>query len=509
MAEIYAHETHFDYSGGVDQSVGHLILAENESNFIENGELYKIGPVTKTRGYTQRGTDVNTNYNILGMCNAVKPSSGTRKQIVIADGASNSDAYTINPSNGIWTPHGLSLTTAAKAEFESFLNGFFMVNFSDVTRFNDLTQWYITTNVTNAPKAKYIKQYLSRLYLGYVVDGGTTYPSRIIYCDLPTGTPETITWNNSINWFDVATDDGDVIMGEEVNSSRLLIFKMNSLYRYDTNTLYIVPGCPGTVSQRSVRTLMGMTLYLHSTGIWGYNGESSQLMSRKIQELIDGISAKSQNDANAWIQGDHYYLYVGDVNNMVTGFKVDKCLIDYDIAKNAFAWRSLEDTPLVWMSYPNDTTNITYDSATITYDDANTMYDGTASAADRIYFGTDSGKVMEFNKGGNYNDKAISFRFETKDYYMGYPSFWKLIQKVIVYTDYAGRGLKMMAKLDDKNWITLIPSSNQINQVQREYLFPSGSLCNRVRFALVESSTGSQFSFEGLDIYLTAQGLLR
>ncbi len=505
MAESYLNEQHFDYSGGVNQSVSRLLAADNELSFAENVELEKVGSVHKVRGYSMRGSSVHAGYNILGMVNANRPSDGEKKQIVIADGASSSDAYTFNPTNNTWTPHHLGLSTGSKAEFESFLNGFYMVNYSDATRFNDLNQWYTTTNVTSAAKAKYIKQYLSRIYLGNVVSSGTAYPSRVTYSDLPNGSPLQTTWNDSVNYFDVSTDDGDVITGLEVNANRLLIFKRYSLYRYDTNTLYQVPGCPGTVSQRSVKNIQGHTLYLADNGIWDYDGGTATLISRKIQEIIDGMSTKSLTNASAWVKTDHYYLYLGDINNTRFGLTINNCLLDYDIAKQSFTWRSLKDNPLAWMVYPDDNTNITYNSATLTYNDANTAYNGSQSAEERVFFGTDDGNVFWFDTGRSFNGTDISYSLETKDYYLGYPAYWKLIQKIFVFNDFAGKGLTVQAKLDDNDWITL----GRVNKTSTQLLFPSGSLCQRLRFRIQESSSSDTFTFEGLDIYYTPEGLIR
>jgi hypothetical protein len=503
MSENYTSEQHFDYSGLVNQSTSRLMAADNELSFVENGEAEKIGSIFKVRGYLQRGNTINTGYNTLGLFNGYKSSTGTKKQIAIVDGVANSDAYTYNPITDIWTPHGLSLTTGAKAEFESFLDGFFMVNFSDVTRWNDLTQWYTTTNVTNAPKARYLKLYLGRLYLFYVAYDGTTYTSRCVYSDLPTGSPYTLTWNNAVNFFDVATDDGDIGRGLEVNANRLLLFKENSLYRYDTNTLYQVPGCPGTTSQRSIVNMQGHTIYYHSSGIWDYDGSSSQLISRKISELIKGVSTKQFNKVCAWARGDHYYCYLGDIYNPNTGFKVDKCLVDYDIAKQGYTWRSIKHNILVWRNYPDDQTDITYDDATVSYDDADVAYNGVQPSEDRTYFGTDNSEIMRFDTGFNYNGDDIPFTVETKDYYLGYPAYWKLMQKIVVFTNYAGKHITVQAKLDDNDWITLGRLKGSIS----ELLFPSGSRCQRIKFRLFESSGSQRFAFEGLDIYFTPFGV--
>ena len=507
MAESFQEEPHFDLSGGVNRSVSRLLMADNDLKVVENGESEKIGSITKVRGYSVRGASgVNPNYNILGMVNAAQSSSGAQKQIVVCDGAATSDAYTYNPVSDVWTAHGLSLSTGSKAEFESFLDGFFMVNFTEATRFNDLTQWYTTNNVTDAPKAKYIKLFLDRLYLFYVVYGGNTYTSRCVYSDLPSGPPWTLTWTNADNYFDVATDDGDQGKGLAVNSNRLLLFKHNSLFRYDTNTLYQVSGCPGTVSHRSIGNIGGHTLYLHETGIWDYNGSTSSLISRKIKEIIDGISTKNLDDACAWVKGDHYYLFVGDIFNPKTRLEIDNCLIDYDISKNNFHWRSLDDSILTSMLYPLDTSKITYNDATITYDNSNTAYNGGASAEERLFLGSSDGYVYQFENGNSYNTSDIAFSMETKDYYLGYHSFWKLIQKVNLFTDYSGKGgLVFQAKLDDNDWITLVEDDNSPGW----YIFPSGSLCQRIAFRIIESSSGDRFAIEGFDIYFVPSGLIR
>ena len=400
--EPYVHQEFYDFSGGIQQAVGRILTSDNEFPLCINGELETVGPVSKIRGYQQRGSDVSTGYNILGAIAGYK-SDGTMKQIAIADEGANSDAFTYNTINDTWTHHSLSLTSGAKAEIEYFLDGFFMVNFDDATRWNNYTQWYTTTNVTNAPKAKYIKLYGGRIYTAYVVDGGSTYPSRVIYSDLPAGTPYTIAWDNTTNYFDVDTDDKDVIKGLGLNSNTLLIFKENSLYRYNTNTLYKVPGAPGTVSQRSVKDLQGMTLYLHSTGIYMYDGSTSKLISRKIKDIIDGISTKNLTNACAYTKGDHYYVYVGDIDNTAKDIQIDKCLIDFDIAKNSLMLRSIEEEPTVFFTYRDDRSNITYNDATLTYNSADTTYNGLVSNQERIFFGTTDGEVHQQDTGNSFD----------------------------------------------------------------------------------------------------------
>lgn len=504
--ETYENKQIFNFSGGVNLFTSHLLMADDECLLIQNGKLEKVGSIKKINGYLKRGETVLAGDKILGGIGAIK-SDGTQKQIVICNNFSinESDAYTYNSINGQWTPHGLSLSGGAKAEFEPFLDGFFMVNFQDATRWNNFTQWYTNTNVTDAPKAKYIRQYQSRIYLFYVVDGGTTYTSRCIYSDLPAGGPPmTITWTNADNFFDVDSDDGDVGMGLEVNANRLLLFKENALYRYDTNTLYKVPGCPGTISNRTIKNVEGWTLYLHSTGIWGYDGTSSSLLSRKIQDIINGISTKNFTDSCAWVKEDHYYLYVGDVMNSKAGIDIPKCLIDYDAGKKSFVWDSLTKDPTVFFGYRDDRSAVTYDDATITYDNANTTYNGLETAEQRIYFGDRIGSVYEFDKGTSFNGTAIPFLVETRPIYGDLPSNWKLYAKLVVYTAMSGKGITVQFKVDDHDWKTL----GRITSRQTTFNFPSGTRGQRIQFRIMEMSSTQSFSFEGLDLFYNTGGLI-
>ncbi len=505
MSEKLVHDDHYDFSGGVNQSVSRLGMADNEFNKGHNAELRKIGSVSKVSGYKQRGSTVNAGYNVLGIVNGYKPSDGTRKQIVVVSDASDSDAYTYSAVTNLWTPHHLSLTAGAKAEFESFLDGFFMVNYSDVTRWNDLTQWYTTTNVTDAPKAKYIKQYKSRIYLLYCSYDAAVYPSRVVYSDLPSGTPYTITWTNADNYFDVDTDDGDVGMGLAVNADRLLVFKEGSLHRYDTNTRYKVPGCPGTVSQRSVQNIEGWTLYYHSTGLWGYDGISSKLLSRRVKDIVDGVSTSNYSGICAWPIGDHYYIYLGDVDNSKAGLTIDKCLLDYDIAKNAFTWRSLLHEPTVFCDYRDSRTGYAYNDTTVSYNSLSTTYNGIISSneAAKVYFGDKDGSVYTLDNGRTFDGTAIPFVFETKDYYMSFPSLYKLYQKVYIFVD-SNKGITVQYKLDDNDWQTL----GRISKTQTELIFPTAARGKRIRFRFLESSSGDTFSIEGFDIYYILEGLV-
>src|SRR4030042_1336725 len=140
------------------------------------------------------------------------------------------------------------------------------------------------------------------------------------------------------NWFDVNTDDNDVIPGLGENGDRLLVFKNDSLHRFDGTTLKQVKGVPGTTSGRSVVNIRDYTLYFHRTGIYRYDGVSSTLISRGIQEYIDGIVYTNYNAAVAWKVGEEVYrCFVGDISNSDAGISLSNAYLDYDLATQTWS----------------------------------------------------------------------------------------------------------------------------------------------------------------------------
>ena len=297
--------------------------------------------------------------NILGGVGYSK-SDGTNKLVV----ACNGDLLVYNSGTDVWDAQNQYLNVTSKVEFDTFLDYLFTVNYSDSNRVYDGSTWSQTTNLTSSPKAKYIKVYGTRVYLGYCNPSGTAYASRVYFSSIPSS--DAITWDTTNDWFDVRTDDGDVITGFGLNSNRLLVFKTNSLYRWDTYSLQDVRGSVGTTSQRSVANVRDYTIFLHTTGFYAYNGVSSQLISKAIQPYFDGIASSSFATAVAWTNGNHYYCFVGDITNSDEDISLTNAVFDYDVSANNWVIRTLQD--VFTCAFPNIVSN------------ARTIYAGTSGA---------------------------------------------------------------------------------------------------------------------------------
>lgn len=114
---------------------------------------------------------------------------------------SDGDCYIYDASySPVWRRQWLGLTASQKVETQAFLDMLFVVNgLTDAPRsYSGLTtaldSWSTTTNVTDMPKAKYIKALNGRLYLFNInIPVGGNFPSRSWFCDLPKN--DAITWD--------------------------------------------------------------------------------------------------------------------------------------------------------------------------------------------------------------------------------------------------------------------------------------------------------------------------
>ena len=163
-----------------------------------------------------------------------------------------------------------------------------------------------------------------------------------------TGTSQSFWVGN--NAVDVQSNDGDVITGLGENSNRLLIFKRNSLFRWNgVSEPEKVKGAPGTTSQRSIVTMKSLPITIYfanvdgQAGLYAYDGRSTVLITRKILDYIDGISASNYASTVAWQTGDLYKCYVGTITNTDKNISITNAVIVYDVSANALWFESLGD----------------------------------------------------------------------------------------------------------------------------------------------------------------------
>lgn len=365
-------------------------MKDNQVLRAQNVISDTIGSFTKRLGYSQIGGQIASGKDILMNVEYQYGVTPTIKHIVVCDGASNSEVY-VNVS-GTWTTQSQSLTASAKARGTDFVDYFFLVNYSDATRSYSGSAWSTSTNVTSAPKAKFIESYRNRLYLGYCNVSATAYPSRVYYSSLPAA-DGSITWDVTNDWFYVETADGDVLTALSKNKVYLLVFKENSFFRYDgtfsATNLKPISWKLGTVSQESVCLDENLILFYSRKGVAMSLGGEPKIVSRGIQPIIDRVNQANLGDICAGIEKDHYYCYIGTLTSALPGHSsaLSRVMLDYDINQNLCTYHTIPDTPKAFGTY-------------------------TSSGEKLLSMGDSNGEVFTMNSGSDDDGTAISTEIE-------------------------------------------------------------------------------------------------
>lgn len=117
-------------------------------------------------------------------------------------------------------------------------------------------------------------------------------------------------------------DSDPTIRGYGKNNNRLLLFTRNSTWKWDGNVqggnLVNISDTIGCVADQTVRNIAGWTIWLHTTGVWGYNDATGQfkLLSRAVEPYIKAINLATISKASAVVSGRMYKLAVGEIADL-------------------------------------------------------------------------------------------------------------------------------------------------------------------------------------------------
>lgn len=338
-----------DLSGGMDAKTDPSQLADNTLVKLLNTDIVSIrGAISKRNGYEIKGDD-SLSDSIDGLCNLLK-KDGTNKVIKITGG----DAYVYDNVDGTWEAQSQEFYEGYPVFYDVYLDKLFTVNYANHTKSFDGDNWTSTTNLSGAPKAKYIKVYQNKIYLGNVVLQPNAYPSRVYFSSLPDSDYE-ISWDTTEetgDYFEVDTDDGDVIRGLGGIGGRLTIYKEYSLHTWDGYERRKIEGAPGVNSARSIVQIGGWEYYFNRRGVYRFNGSGTQYISDPVKPYIDGISAASSYTCCAGEKDLHYYLYIGDVSNEDLDIEERGIILDFDTVTGNWSIHSINHRPRAFIRCP-------------------------------------------------------------------------------------------------------------------------------------------------------------
>lgn len=487
-------------------------------------------------------------------------SDGTDKLITNREGVFK----IYNPTTEVWdnvaTP---VLDPSTLIDSENFLDYAFFVNGTSANA--SYNGSWGTTNLSDSPKAKYIKEYNLRLYLGYIDLRGTSYASRVWFSDYPknngikwhleTGTDLAQTASSAVitsagstfltngiqtgdkitienegnageytirsvdsntqltltaaltanetnssfwvgsNWFDVKTNDGDYITGFGGNSNDLLIYKRNSVHKYNdiSQILRQIKTVPGTTSGRSIVDLNEYTYWFHpKSGIWRTDGVNGVLISSAIEFEIQSVASSMYTEVVGWSREGHILeMYVGNVTRR-DGSTVNNAVAMYDTMGQTWSFRSLPwaiEQSTLWV---NDN-------------------------VPDVYVSTNNGKVLKVDNGYKYDTYNISCELEDQAIFPEGDDVLVDFQRLRVFIE-NGHGIQVMYKLlymptedrgrlVDSDWYSL---KGTADAGQTEFIFESSypkRACGII-IKFIESSGVESFVLDKYILYYSNPGIL-
>lgn len=125
-------------------------------------------------------------------------------------------------------------------------------------------------------------------------------------------TPETADWER----VPPGKESRPAFTGHGKNNNRLFLFTKNSFLKWDGANLITVSDTVGCVSHETIQNIGPWTLWLHTTGVWGYNdvtGQGPKLLSRAIDPYIKAINQPNLDKTSAVVVGQVYKLSLGEL----------------------------------------------------------------------------------------------------------------------------------------------------------------------------------------------------
>ena len=309
----------------------------------------------------------------------------------------------------------------------------------------------------------------------YTVDIVNFETQLTLFEELKTSATGSTYWTGS-NYLDIRTNDGDILKGIGENDNKVLFFKRDSLHKYDEKELRRVKGVPGTTSHRSIVNVRENTYYFHDTGIWRYDGVTSLIASRPIQDWIDGISSNDFPNVVGWVDEDLIYWFVGDITNTDKNISITNAVLIFDTAAQAWSIGKFAESI----------------TCTTTAVESNTR---------TVYLGTMSDEVLTWHSGNAHISAPIEFQADTVFHFPAKAYNVIEFEKCEVYT-LSGRGISVYYKLFGTNKIdTQWSPLGDINNDVTTLIFPRGTYGRGIAYRFSEISTRVPILLGRIDTY--------
>ena len=444
-------------TGGANTNVSPFLSDDGEMSYIQNFTTSKVGVLKKTGDYQIKNARISAAQNVLGGMDFPR-ADGTHEHFVAVNGAS-ADIY--KDVGGTWTAQSQSLTAGAKVRFAYSppLDTLFSCNFSDATRSYDGSTWSTTTNVTDAPKAKFVYSFGQRIYLLNAKVGVNTYINRAYRSTTVETSP--ITWDpDEYIFFD------DAITGVGRSGENMFIGCQNSCWILTLEDVKYQAIGRGVISHDSISDYGSWTIFCSDDGVYIFDGAKEIKISSAMQDFWDAIPNANKPYVQTKVRGHHIYVFIGDVT--VGEVSIPNVVLNYNILQNNWTHLSLSENV-------NDT------------------HIFTENTGKELFFGNDDGEIYQMFASNSQAGGVFGSYVETQWFYGSGP------RNVDSFQEFAAdgeklSGLKVKYKVDHKGWVAV----GELNGFSDFAKFKVSG--KRIKFLLEETSKDNLFELYRLEI---------
>lgn len=386
-----------DFSGGNQSHTTKNLAGSNQLLHSLNADFdRKLGGAIGRKGSNVVSGGAIAAYRILALF--VYKYSTTKKYLAVYDNTTNTIIALSDAANfaGTWAT-AKSLGTGREVFFENFIGKVFYFTGQDTPQYSDdLDASPTWTNVTGAPTAGKFPFVLNQA-LHVLTEAGFLWSSDVVDS---TGLAFTsTTWTSR----GINPNDGQKCTGAIRHRGRGVLFKEESIYRYDgTNE----PEAVITVGTHSWRSIIigadGNLGFHHRRAIYEMGAGMPSPISRPVQKFLDGMDSANWQYVAALTDEKCNYYWIGNVTiNDPLEFDNGRTYTDVVLVWNVFTRR--------WSVYTG-------------WNMRSAIFDETTG---KSYFGTAAGKVTEINVAykdvDGATENAIDFQVMPYPMDYGYP----------------------------------------------------------------------------------------
>ena len=296
-----------NWSRGINRSKSDIEISPNELYTAENC-FVSNAMIKKRKGYAELNDTALDTPDVISIY-IYQKEDGT--EFILCN--CGTDVYHI-ATDGSSTSIITGLTAGNVMSYATINNLVYMSNgVNNVYHWNGIAA--AGTAVPALPKAKWLIVHGDKLF--YIATAGN--PNYVLFSQA--GTPETI---DTDAYFEVYTDDGDILTGVASFLGVLILFKNESIHILQgktkadlllTSNLKNIHPRVGCISAQSIAYVPGGVMFLSRDGVQFTNGANISKQSDNVNDFLKEITFTYRQRSAAFWDGKNYRLsYVTGVN---------------------------------------------------------------------------------------------------------------------------------------------------------------------------------------------------